>query len=1113
MVKNKEPSPDDPEPDDHPTGQREQIDPGYDASDLDEESLFRASYDLQSYFHSTGTGAIFLDDEMRIRGFSAAIEDIYDLRREDIDRPISDVPSLVSDMPPFPKLKQIVRGETEQESVVSEAGRSYLRQVLPFHDHELVRRGIVITFTDVSAIHASEARAKNSARRMRTVAELAPAQIAFIDPSQRYVFTNQGYSQQFSRTTESIIGLTVQELLEPEIYDNVSQRIEAALAGEQQQFELEMQLPGDRHVVFKEVNYLPEKNADDEVVGCYIYAIDVTQRKRRELTLAFLARLQLTMAGLTTAEEIIQIAGGQVAEFLDLDNCCFIDIDEHTSLAKVFHDHHQPDRKSLCGEYQISQVWSPSDLAQLAVGETLVEHDASGSDRDRNSATHFRDQDVGSIVCTPCTRSAKLCFVLAACRSKPWKWREDELLLMREVATTIHLRIERARAEDQLRASEQRLRLGVEVADFALAQIDYTTDEVHLSADASRLYGFGERATTVSRERLHQQFHPDDQELINTFVAEGLTPDGSGKICLEHRLLISPRDIRWVNIRKQILFDHTQTPPRPSRGIFAAQDITANKRSELATRLSEERLRNAAEAAHFGMVYVDVADRSVTYSAELMRLVDTNVKKVDLKTNAGLPDWIYADDRPDCESFFRKLATLSENETRQFDLRIIRSDAMIRRVRLHVKAMFTEQHGYRRMTQLIGTMIDITQQHEFEQSLRIARDQAQAANISKSEFLANMSHEIRTPMTAILGYSDILQQKLTDQADQNCLEIIRRNGQFLLGIINDILDISKIEAGKFEVVGSAFRVDRLVNDVRSLMEVRAAEKELDFDIEIDGPTPLQIVNDAKRLKQILVNLVGNAIKFTEIGSVRLIVRHVRDVDSKLQFEIVDSGIGISGDQLQRLFRPFSQADSSVDRKFGGSGLGLAISKRLAEMMGGRIDVVSEFGIGSTFTLTIGTGPLADRTLVDPAEWWQQPTAKEIEYAVVDRDGLSGKILVVDDRRDIRFIAQHFVTSSGGTVEVAGNGLEAIEKIQQAKDRGTPFDIMVIDMQMPVLNGYEATRQLRREGFELPIIALTAHAMEGDREKCVEAGCNDYLSKPLDGPQFVAMLQRYLDNPN
>ncbi|MFQ5422848.1 MAG: PAS domain S-box protein [Phycisphaerae bacterium] len=416
----------------------------------------------------------------------------------------------------------------------------------------------------------------------------------------------------------------------------------------------------------------------------------------------------------------------------------------------------------------------------------------------------------------------------------------------------------------------------------------------------------------------------------------------------------------------------------------------------------------------------------------------------------------------------------------------------------------------------------LEREKQVTQELEAARKAAEAATRAKSEFLANMSHEIRTPMTAILGFTDMLieQGRLEGVAPEQieAARTIKRNGEYLLSLINDILDLSKIEADKMEVERLGCSPCRIVAEVQSLMRVRAVDKGLTFDVEYEGSIPATISTDPTRVRQVLINLIGNAIKFTKTGGVRLIARFADAPESAdnedapqapmMQFDVVDTGIGLTPEQAETLFRPFMQADNSTTRRFGGTGLGLTISKRLTEILGGTVTIVeTKVGIGTHFRATVATGPLDGVAMIEVTTdvvTQREETPTKLQTPVQ----LDCRVLLAEDAPDNQRLIRHVLKKAGADVTIAENGRIAVDKALAARDAGRAFDVILMDMQMPELDGYGATRALRKKGYTGPIIALTAHAMSGDRAKCLQAGCNDYATKPIDRHKLVAAVSRH-----
>lgn len=397
------------------------------------------------------------------------------------------------------------------------------------------------------------------------------------------------------------------------------------------------------------------------------------------------------------------------------------------------------------------------------------------------------------------------------------------------------------------------------------------------------------------------------------------------------------------------------------------------------------------------------------------------------------------------------------------------------------------------------------------EELERARDQAEAATRAKSEFVANMSHELRTPLTAILGYADVLHEE--ESSDGNAgrhletVDIIRTNGRHLQELIDDILDLSKIEADRMTLEWVQMSPQVLVEDVLRLMQLRAREKGLVLQSNYCFPMPDRITTDALRVRQILVNLVGNAIKFTEQGVITVSVRY-EAATSRQIFSVADTGIGISSSQLRRLFTPFSQADASMSRRFGGTGLGLSISKRLAQMLGGDITATSEFGVGSTFVLEIATEPCPGTTMLTC-----QPETRDViartRPATETGPRLAGRILLAEDvlanQKLIAFLLQKW----GADVHVVDNGALAVNSALSAREAGSPYDLILMDIQMPEMDGYAATSLLRSKGYSGQIIALTAHASADDRARCLDSGFDGFAVKPIQKDQLYAACREHL----
>lgn len=399
---------------------------------------------------------------------------------------------------------------------------------------------------------------------------------------------------------------------------------------------------------------------------------------------------------------------------------------------------------------------------------------------------------------------------------------------------------------------------------------------------------------------------------------------------------------------------------------------------------------------------------------------------------------------------------------------------------------------------LTATCMDVTEQKELEAALNEAKFNAECANRAKSEFLANMSHEIRTPLGAVLGFADLISSTdVTEQEKKTFMAAIHRNGDLLTNIIGDILDLSKVEVGKLHVELKDTLLNDILSDVMTILGRKANEKGIELNLIFDGLIPKVVNTDPLRLRQVLLNIVGNAVKFTEAGHVELNINLAKRNDLPvLTFAVKDTGNGISKEQSTRLFSPFSQADGSIVRKFGGTGLGLVLSRHLTRLLGGDLVLTeSELEKGSTFTITINPGAIAFEENTEALQSEKKPPA------AVTGIRLDGKrVLIVDDSVDNQIFISKVLRIAGAEVEVADNGQIALDKIKKNQ-----FSICLMDIQMPVMDGYETAAAMRKMDCSFPIVALTAHAFKDVRQHCMQSGFNDYISKPINRNYLIERI--------
>jgi PAS domain S-box-containing protein len=586
--------------------------------------------------------------------------------------------------------------------------------------------------------------------------------------------------------------------------------------------------------------------------------------------------------------------------------------------------------------------------------------------------------------------------------------------------------------------------------------------------------------------------HPEEDHAIVRKAMENLARRGR----VEGEFRVRRRDgaIIWVSLNVSVIGS--------GQALGYCRDITERKRAEQALRYSEELYRSVVENIDAGIALIDSNYTIVALNRAQARMFGKAANEL-----VGKKCFREFEKRDAVCPHCHGVEAIATGRPAEREREGIRDDGSRFTARVGAFPLFGPDGAATGFVELVE---DITQRKQAEELLQRAKESAEAANRAKSEFLANMSHEIRTPMTAILGYSDLLMSaNLSCQEQRQFLAGIQRNGKALLELISGILDLSRIEADRLTLERTDCSLRQVIDDVLSVVQVRAEEKGLSLDVDYEFPLPETIHTDPGRLRQVLANLVGNAVKFTEHGAVRITIRFVQETDrpARIQFAISDTGIGIPADQLGKLFEPFTQVDGSATRRYGGTGLGLAISRRLARALGGDVEAASQLGAGSTFTLTIDAGSLEDVCMLQapPA----LSTTEEPPSFVANEAPLHGRVLLAEDVPDIHLMLRQILQKMSLEVEIAEDGRRACEMAQKSKAEGKPFDLILMDIQMPKMNGYEATQWLRQHRWQGPIVALTAHALAGDREKCLEAGCDDYIAKPITATGLRDVLARYL----
>ncbi|MCC6578822.1 MAG: PAS domain S-box protein [Phycisphaeraceae bacterium] len=677
---------------------------------------------------------------------------------------------------------------------------------------------------------------------------------------------------------------------------------------------------------------------------------------------------------------------------------------------------------------------------------------------------------------------------------------------------------ERRRMESLLRHERERLDLALSGAELGTWDWNPQTGEMRFDSRWAAMIGEDIEGLRGCRDQWCGRLHPDDQMDVQKKLQEHF--DGQSDFFeATFRMRHHDGTWRWILGRGRVVCRDREG--RPTRLVGTQMDVTAEREAMAELARTRQHLEDAINAIGAALAMYDAEDRLV-FCNQQYRWLYWQVRE-EIKPGMNLGDLL--------DLYARRYPAILKGQEReawvqhrldQHHRAPSEWEQLLEGQWIRVSDRPTADGG------VVSLRTDITNLKQIQSELSTAKEEAEIATRVKSQFLANMSHEIRTPLTAIVGYAELLEDEAVSNDPRRRIDAvttIRRASDHLLTIVNDVLDLSRIEAGRLEPERVEVDLPDLLSAIVALMQPRAAGKGVSLGAKLLTEIPTRIWGDPTRLRQILLNLVGNAVKFTEYGEVAMEVAVVEQMPSVsaeaklhqpdgprqwLKLEVRDTGVGMSAAQAQRSFEWFVQADASMTRKHGGSGLGLTISRRLAQLLGGNVELVwTREGQGSLFRFYVPLESTPSATLVAKLPDLDAPVRQP---AASTSSQIAGRVLLAEDGKDNRNLIALILRRAGADVDTAENGRIALDMIHEAQNTGKPYRLLVTDMQMPEMDGYTLATTLRNEGCIMPIIALTAHAMAHDRDRCLRCGCDDYARKPVNQSALLQICNKLL-NPS
>ena len=1009
--------------------------------------------DMNNLFHLTEVGVIFLDRQLKIRRYTPKIAELFSLLPQDVGRSIDSFANNLSDAKVMANLRTVLESEEPfSEEVTDRQGNHWLLRIIPYRT-KLQVDGVVVTLIDTNSVKETDAKL----RRYRDIIESTAEAIIGADTKGNIINWNRGAEALYGYTNDEIVGQHITLLIPDDLKSEAAEFCERVIAGESIKNYRTTRLAKDGNRLSINITISAVHDASGEIIGISSLSYDLTEQLKAELE-----QDQLNALVKTTSDFVgvfdpqgntlsINPAGRRMLGVAE---------DEHVVGESVVNWHTEKQAKLLTDDY---------------IPIAIEEGEWRGTEIILNKNT---DEEIA------------LSAVVTA-----HKEQNDEIAFFSMLGRDITKQLE---FEKQLKDRETFLRRTLD-GIYAFAGV-LTPEGTLLEVNRTGLVQAGLKPEDVIGKSFPDLFWWSHSEEVQTKLREAIDSAAAGDV-VRYDTTLRLADEHVVHIDFQL------TPVLNDEGVVthlvpSGFDIT--DRVELDTQ--QRVFRYAFESSLTAMVITDTtqAGNPIIYVNPGFEQLTGYSREESIGKNCRFLQGPETD--PKAIDKIRK--AVGKGESVRTGLMNYRKNGEPFWNELIITPVRNEQGD---LVNFVGVQLDMTKHQEAEKKLALARDVAEAANAAKSSFVANMSHEIRTPLTTIVGMTETLLDHESDKSKHDTLQLIHQSSRHLASLVNDVLDLSKIEAGKLEADLSEISPMQIIEDVGASMSYRAKEKGLDFEIEYDGMIPESIETDAVRFRQILFNLAGNAIKFTEQGSVVLRCKLVdHDKHPMFQVDVEDTGIGFKESEIEELFQQFTQVDASPTRRRGGSGLGLFISRRIVELLGGTLSARKKKSQGSVFTLSLPAGDLKTRTMIDPATLLSKVNGDEQESRSGSFDLAGRRILVAEDTRGIQLLLRGILKKVGVEVDVVEDGMAVIEKLadNQAQNE-EPYDLLLLDMHMPRMSGYEAAAEIRKTGRSTPIIALTASAMKGDREKCLEYGCDDYLTKPIDRQQLLQKITHQL----